>query len=137
MKRYFKRDINSLEKIFNYINDFAIKSKLDGKILYTLNLASEEIFTNMIKYNSNNQNDVLIDLTKDDKKIIIAFTDFDVEPFDINKVKEYDTNLSLEERPIGKVGINLIRKMVDKIVYDYQDRNSRITLVKYVENTYV
>lgn len=137
MKHYFKRDIKSLDFMFKSIQDFAIENKLSERIIFALNLATEEIFTNMIKYNSKNQNDILFDLVKDYKKIKLTFTDFDVEPFDINKARTYDTNLSLEERPIGKVGIHLVRKMVDKIDYNYENRNSIITLIKYLRNTYV
>jgi anti-sigma regulatory factor (Ser/Thr protein kinase) len=132
MKQYFKRDIKSLDFIFDTIHDFAKENKLSEKIIFVLNLASEEIFTNMIKYNSTNQNDILIDLVKDNDKIMVTFTDFDAIAFDINKVKTYDTNVSLKDRPIGKIGIHLVKKMIDDIKYEYKNRNSRITLIKYV-----
>lgn len=137
MKRYFKRDIKSLDQIFNTIHDFATKVQLGENIIFILSLATEEIFTNMIKYNSKNQNDILIDFVKDNNKIMVTFTNFDVEPFDINKVKTYDTNLNLKERPVGKVGIHLVKKMIDEIKYDYKNRNSKITLIKYVGKKYV
>ena len=137
MKQYFKRDIKSLDFIFDTIKDFAIEKELSEKIIFVLNLATEEIFTNMIKYNSKNQNDILIDFVKDNNKIRVIFTDFDVEPFDIIKVKIYDTNLSLKERPVGKVGIHLVKKIIDEIKYDYKNRNSKITLIKYVGKKYV
>jgi len=137
MKKYFKRDIKSLDLIFNTIHDFAKENKLSEKTIFALNLATEEIFTNMIKYNSKNQNDILIDFVKDNNKIMVTFTDFDVEPFDINKLKTYDANQSLEERPIGKLGVHLVKKMIDEIKYDYKNRKSKITLVQYLGKEYV
>ena len=65
MKQYFRRDIKSLDFIFDTIHDFAKENKVHEKIIFVLNLATEEIFTNMIKYNSKNQNDILIEFNND------------------------------------------------------------------------
>lgn len=134
MKKRFKRNITSLNQIFNFIENFARKHEFDPGLLFTLNLVVEELFTNVVKYNSENKNDVLIELSKKDNDVIIALTDFDVEPFDITKRPEVELSRLLEERKVGGLGIHLVKKMVDKIDYEYKDRRSKIILTKHLES---
>jgi len=134
MKQRFKRDINSLERIFHFIRDFGTQTKLDDRNVNAINLVVEELFTNMVKFNPGNTNDISIGLSRDPDKITISIIDYDVEPFDIRETEDYDPTLPLEERRIGGLGIPLVKKFVDKIDYEYKNRQSKITLIKYLEN---
>ncbi|MBN1154301.1 ATP-binding protein [candidate division KSB1 bacterium] len=137
MKSKFKRDIQSLTDIFNFIEKFANSYQIDGSISFAINLAVDELFTNMVNYHTENPNDILISLTKQVDRIVVTLIDYEVEPYDINKSKEYDTTMPLEDRKPGGIGIHLVKKFVDEIDYTYQERNSKITLVKYLEKHHV
>jgi anti-sigma regulatory factor (Ser/Thr protein kinase) len=137
MRKNFKRDLQSLDHIFAFIQNFIMENKLDEAISYTINLAIEELFTNMVKYNADNPNNILIDIVKEDDKIVITLTEFDTEPFSIEQVRTYNSTQPLHERPVGGLGIHLIKKMVDHIDYEYKDRNSTITLIKRLRKAYV
>lgn len=137
MKKKFKRDLSSLESIFTFIKNFVNRNSIDESLSYLLNLAIEELFTNMVKYNSQNPNPILIQLSKVKNKLVVSMTEFDTEPFDIKKVRSYDHNQSLKDRPIGGLGIHLVKNMVDTIEYSYENRNSTITLVKRLRKAYV
>ena len=137
MQKRFKRDLQSLNYIFAFIQNFIMENKLDEEMSYTINLAIEELFTNMVKYNADNPNHILIDIVKEDDKVIITLTEFDTEPFYIEKVRTYNSTQPLEERPVGGLGIHLIKKMIDHIDYEYKDRKSTITLVKRLRKAYV
>jgi anti-sigma regulatory factor (Ser/Thr protein kinase) len=134
MKRRFKRNITSLNEIFEFIENFAGKHNFDHGTLFSLNLVVEELFTNVVKYNSQNKHDVTIALTKRDSDVIITLTEFDTEPFDITKRPEVDIDRHLGERRVGGLGIHLVKKMVDKIDYKYKGRCSKIILTKHLEN---
>ncbi|MFQ5824370.1 MAG: ATP-binding protein [bacterium] len=133
MEKKFKRDINSLDMIFNFIGEYITKTKIDHTITFTINFVVEEIFTNMVKYNSENTNDILISLNKNENNLIISLTDFDVEPFDVTKSEEVNINQSLEDRKVGGLGLHLVKQMVDKINYEYKNRKSKITFIKHLE----
>jgi len=137
MRKRFKRDLQSLNYIFAFIQNFIMENKLDEEMSYTINLAIEELFTNMVKYNADNPNHILIDIVKEDDKVIITLTEFDSEPFYIEKVRTYNNKQPLKERPVGGLGIHLIKKMIDHIDYEYKDRKSTITLVKRLRKAYV
>jgi anti-sigma regulatory factor (Ser/Thr protein kinase) len=51
-------------------------------------------------------------------------------PFDPTLKEEVDTTLSAEERPIGGLGIHLVRKLMDDISYQYVDNKNVLTLKK-------
>ena len=130
MNKKFKREIESLTDIFSFVAEFINQNDLDNSNAFSLNLAVEELFTNMVKYNPDNPDPISIDLESTADSITVAITDKSRVPFDINKAAEYDDTLSLEERPIGGVGIHLIKKIFDEINYEYKGNNSIITLVK-------
>jgi anti-sigma regulatory factor (Ser/Thr protein kinase) len=133
MKKEFKRELKSIEQIFGFISVFLEKYKLDDSISFTLNLVIEELFTNMIKYNTESTSEILIELDKKEGNMIVTITDYDVEPFDVTRKKEVDVKAHLQDRRVGGLGIHLVKNMVDKIDYEYKNRESRITLTKRLE----
>ena len=134
MGKKFKRNLSSLDDIFDFIDEFSVKTGLDESVVFTMNLVVEELFTNMVKYTSGNTNKILLELKKEENNLIIHLTDFDVNPFDITETAEVDTKQSLEERRVGGLGIHLVKQMMDKIEYEYKDRQSKIILIKHLEN---
>lgn len=134
MEKKFKKEISSLDEIFDFIGEFITAHEINGSITLKINLAVEELFTNMVKYNVESMNDISISLNKHDNKLILVLTDFDVESFDITQTEDIDTTQSLETRRIGGLGILLLKRMVDGINYEYENRQSKITLIKELES---
>ncbi len=134
MEKHFQRDIKSLDKIFGFICEFIAENKIDESTAFSINFAIEEIFINMVKYNPENQNNISISLNKDGNKLILCLTDYDVGHFDITKLKEVDSSQPLQERKAGGLGLHIVKQMVDEIDYEYKNRNSRITIIKHLEN---
>lgn len=129
----FQRTLSSLEKISQFVLEFARKNKLNDRIVNIITLVVEELFTNAVKYNPGNTNDISVNLSMESDKLIVSIIDYDVEPFDIRQTGAYDFRKKLNERRVGGLGIPLVKKMMDKIDYEYKNRQSRITLVKYLE----
>lgn len=133
MKRTFPRDIQSLEKIHRFIVQFVRTHRLNESVTFSIDLVVEELFVNMVKYNSETSRSILIELKKQNDRIVIVMKDYDVEPFDIRVKGESDPKSRIEERQVGGLGLPLVKRMVDDIAYDYSDRTSTITLTKYLE----
>lgn len=134
MHKSFKRDVAALEKIFRFTNEFSSAKKISKSATFAMNLAIEELFTNIIKYSADNGNDISIHLDIAGNDLVIKITDFDVERFDITESSKIDVGKSLEERKVGGIGLHLVRNMVDKITYEYEGRTACITLVKHLED---
>ncbi len=133
MERLFKKTLISLNNIFKYISDFMYLNGIEHEIGRSVMLAVEEIFTNLVKHNNKSVNDISIELTIEEKKLTITLIDFDVEHFDITEAIEPDSKQTIQERPTGGMGLQLVREVMDNIYYEYEDNNSKITLIKQLD----
>jgi serine/threonine-protein kinase RsbW len=59
----------------------------------------------------------------------VTVTD-DGHPFNPLDLPEPDTSLPMEDRPIGGLGIHLLRKMSDRMEYERRDGKNQVTLRK-------
>ena len=132
MHKEFKRSLASLDEVFLFLAQFADENAFDKSTLHAINLAVEELFTNMVKYNHDNPNNIRVDVKLQDKTLTLALIDFEEEPFDITKNKVYDLNQSVSDRPIGKLGLHLVNEVMDKINYQHKNKKTIITMVKYL-----
>jgi len=130
MRQKFKKEISSLDNIFEFIQDFFAQEQISIEHLYPVYLAVEELFTNMVKYSPETQNDILVELDKANERLTAILIDYDVKLFDITRLEEVQTDLPLSERKVGGLGIHLTKKMADDLRYEYSGRNSRITFIK-------
>ena len=131
MERKFKREINALDDVFDFVENYSSANAIDPAFLFSIKFVIEELFTNMVKYNvSDSQSDISIGLQKENHRLVIQLIDYDVDAFDMSGAKDADITQSLQERKIGGLGIHLVKKMVDAIDYEYVDRKSIITLTK-------
>jgi serine/threonine-protein kinase RsbW len=130
MNKKFKRTFDSLKNIFEFTESFFSIEGIDGKHRFAVNFAVEELFTNMVKYNPGNPNEILLSIDHVDGELVVSLTDFDVDRFDVTEDRKVDVDSPLEERKIGGLGLHLIPKMIDSIDYDYADRQSKVTFTK-------
>lgn len=132
VERRFKRSFDALPAIFAFTAEVFAAHGIDPSLLQTVDLAVEELFTNMVKYNITSHAEVRIEMTAIEGGAEVTLTDYDVEPFDVTKSPEVDISVPIEQRQAGGLGLHLIRRLLDSIEYEYsvEDRRSRITFRK-------
>jgi anti-sigma regulatory factor (Ser/Thr protein kinase) len=130
MHKKFLRSYESLEAIYEFTEKILASRDLSQSIKFPVHFAMEELFTNMVKYNPNNSNDILLDVSTDDESITVSLTDYDVDAFDVTATREVNVSAPLEHRKPGGLGLHLIQKMVDTLKYEYSDRQSTVTFTK-------
>lgn len=127
--REFDRSFDSLNAMFAFTREAFQKDNIDGRLHPTVDLALEELFTNVVKYAKGTQSRVRIDIGKVPNGVEVTLTDHDVDFFDVTRTAEVDVNAPLEDRTPGGLGLHLIKKMVEFFEYQYLEdsRTSRIT----------
>ncbi|MGE5169325.1 MAG: SpoIIE family protein phosphatase [Rudaea sp.] len=130
MGREFARSFDSLPALVEFTAGAFARLGIDPRVLPIVDLAVEELFTNMVKYGRGSRAPVRLDLTGLDGGAEVTLTDRDVDPFDITQAPEVDIHRVIEEREPGGLGLHLVREMADAVEYDYKKdtRESRITL---------
>jgi len=128
-----RNDIQQIPTLAEWVEALNVPAELNMPI----NLALEEIVTNVMMYAYPNKKDgkVFVEYNeKDDrsgKQLIFTVSDSGI-PFDPTKQEEADITLSAEERAIGGLGIHLVRQLMDDIRYERVDGKNILTLIKHV-----
>lgn len=130
MQKNFARSYDSLKDIYEFTEALLDSAEVAESVRYPVHFAMEELFTNMVKYNPDNDQDILLDVEADGSTVTVTLIDNDVEAFDVSQPRPVDTQAPLEKRRLGGLGLHLIRHMVDTLNYQYANRQSRITFTK-------
>ena len=133
VERSFPRTAACLPDIFAFMNTFFDGAGVGEPARFPAQFAVEELFTNLVKYSRGGTKDISIELARDDGKLIVSLTDFDVEPFDIRDMPDAKIDLELKDRKPGGLGIHLVKRLVDQIDYRYADGRSTTTFFKTLE----
>jgi anti-sigma regulatory factor (Ser/Thr protein kinase) len=133
MKQRFTKTSGSIPDVFAFVDESLSVQKASPSAVYAVNLAVEELFTNMVKYSPGGRNEVTIEIEKDGDRLVVTLVDEDVEPYDMTGRPEVDTSKPLEERKVGGLGIHLVKQMVDEFHYRYENGNSIITITRKLE----
>lgn len=130
--------LDYLGEIRQYVKSAAKEAGLEKKASYNLFLAVDEIATNIIThgYDDNELEGNIYVQTEIDEKTLTVYIEDTAIPFDPKKkeaVTQEDLQKSLEERPIGGLGIHLVYESVDEFIYEYKgDRNRNILVVNRI-----
>ena len=94
-------------------------------------LAIEEAVVNVMEYAYPEGTKGTVNLVATIAEGLLSFVISDSgKPFDPTAKAEVDTTLSAEERPIGGLGIHLVRQIMDDITYERRDNKNILTLRK-------
>lgn len=132
-EREFAKQIASLDEVFVFLEGFYAEEGISTRAGLTLSLVVEELFTNLVKYNTASRNPIVLRLARKDGQAHFELVDRDVDRFDPSTLPEVDVHAPLAERHPGGLGLHLVRAIVDRITFDYQDRVLRIAVVKDLE----
>jgi anti-sigma regulatory factor (Ser/Thr protein kinase) len=133
MDKTFKRDLSELQAIVADTDAFFAAHGIDASIRMHVDLSIEELFVNMVKYNTGTRRDIRLQLAPSEGGVEVSLTDYDVDPFDPTRVPDVDVDAPLDQRVPNGLGLYLVSKMVDSIHYQYRDRQSRITFIKHAD----
>ena len=124
-------DINTIPQLSEFIDTLCEELEIDMATVMSLNLAMEEAVVNVMDYAypEGTTGEVSIEAIADDTQLHFVISDSG-KPFDPTAKADVDTTLSAEERPIGGLGIHLIRQIMDNVSYERKDEKNFLKLSK-------
>ena len=129
MQRKCARSFDELQEIVAMTNRFFEEHDIDAAKRHVVDLCIEELFVNMVTYDTETDEEILIEMAPQGSGVEVSLTDYGVERFDPRRAGPVDVEAPLEQREPGGLGLYLVLKMVDSINYEYRDRASKITFV--------
>ena len=126
-----KNEVAELEHLVILIDEVTEELQLDPEIGMSLNLALEEVVSNVIlyAYPEGTNGTVQIVANSDGQVLVFTITD-QGQAFDPTQVKEADITLSAEERAIGGLGIFIVNQIMDNVSYRRENGQNILMLTK-------
>lgn len=113
------------------INELAARERWPDELLFKVKLVVEEIGLNIIDYGyaGDDSGEIEIRFRCEKDTLTIDIID-EAEPFDpLTESPIPNTSAEIEERPVGGLGVHLVKQMMDEVRYAREGNSNRLTLV--------
>lgn len=133
-KLILQNEVAEISKLAIFIEELGEEFELSPELVFNLNLVLEEAVSNVILYAYPKEEHQIISLIarKKDNQLIFILTDSGKE-FDPTQAPDADITLSAEDRPIGGLGIFLIRQIMNTVEYQRINGQNVLTLAKQLD----
>jgi serine/threonine-protein kinase RsbW len=124
-------ELENLERIRRFVTKEATALGADPDAVPDLVLAVDEAATNIIMHGYLGETGTIeIEVGHQGDALVVRLCDQAV-PFDPNDVPPPDLTMPLEERPIGGLGVYMMRQLVDQVIHRVPPQGgNELTLVK-------
>jgi anti-sigma regulatory factor (Ser/Thr protein kinase) len=126
--------IENIPTVVDFVNQQLELFDCPMNIQVKIELAVDEIFCNIASYAyapGTGDVTVQVETETNPNAVIITFIDRGI-PYDPLAKEDPDVTLSAQERKIGGLGIYLVKKSMDKVIYEYVDGQNILHLKKYL-----
>lgn len=134
---HIKNSLPEIARSIETFEAFAEDNALSQRIVYDISLCIDELVTNIVSYAFKDDKEHIIEIQfrVTEKEITLVFTDDGIEFDPVKKEDPIHLEHTVEERPIGGLGIYLVKKLMNSIKYKREDGKNILTLTKFLENS--
>ena len=127
--------VDNVTAVMRFVNE-----RLDGlgcskRVGVQVDVAIDEIFSNIAHYAYNQETGpatVRVEVEENPLSVVITFIDHGI-PFDPLAEEQPDTTrLPKGERPIGGLGLFMVKKTMDCVTYEYRDGQNILAIRKRI-----
>jgi serine/threonine-protein kinase RsbW len=123
--------IEHLEKLLGFVSEHAKEQGFTSDMLKKIELASEETLVNVFNYAYPDKHDGEVEVScglDDNNRFVIEIMDSGTA-FNPLSLSEPNLTEDVSERPVGGLGIHLIKKMMDEVEYRREGNNNILSLI--------
>ncbi len=131
-----RNDLAEIPRLAKSFDAFCAPLVPTPKDVHALHLALEEAVINVINhgYADGQSHTFTVELAAVDRRVTVIVTD-DAPAYNPLARAEVDVTLPLEDRPIGGLGVHLVKKLMDSARYERRDGRNILTLVRTLAPT--
>ena len=124
-------DPDGMAKVNAAFAELAETSALPEAVRRSLNVALDELLANELSHamGGAGTGSLTVEVAVNKERVTVTITD-DGPQFDPFVQATPDTTLSVDDRPIGGLGIHLVRELMDEVSYERRDGHNVVMLVK-------
>ncbi|MBC7907357.1 MAG: ATP-binding protein [Rhodospirillaceae bacterium] len=125
-------DLDELTRLAMLVDDFVEKNGLPERISFNLNLCLDELITNIVSYgyDDNHRHEIHVRFSLEDGELICQIVD-DAKQYDpFTEAPEPDLDAGVDDRPIGGLGVFLVKEFMDRTEYRRDGDRNIVTLWK-------
>ena len=129
LERRFPNRLDALSRVMEEVTRFIETRVVSARAAYLVNLAIEEMVTNILKYGYDDTalHEILLRLEIHPDGLILVIED-DGREFNPVAAPEPDVDRPTEQRVPGGLGIHLVRKLAEQMAYERQGGRNRLTV---------
>jgi anti-sigma regulatory factor (Ser/Thr protein kinase) len=122
-----------IARLQDELEQFAAKEALPDRMLHDVQLALEEHLTNIVRYayQDDQPHRIKVRLALNRPELRIEVED-DGRPFNPLEHPTPDVSLPIDRKPVGGLGIHMIRKSLDGLEYRREEARNILVMVKRV-----
>ena len=126
-----KNDVSELERVMSFVSDLCARNSISQETEYDLNLALDEIITNVAThaYPEGGEHHYTLQITMTHEEFVARIEDDGME-FNPTGHPPPDLDAPLEERKEGGLGIFLVRQIMTSVEYRRVAGKNLLTLRK-------
>ena len=124
-----RNDTAELERVTAILDELWDRNAVEPEIRADLNIAAEEVITNVIRHGRAGDTTVLVRVEVLPERVRIEVKDHSIA-FNPLEHPPPDTGLSLDQRRPGGLGILLVRRIMDHTEYQRRDAMNCFTMIK-------
>ncbi|MFZ4665624.1 MAG: ATP-binding protein [Prochlorotrichaceae cyanobacterium] len=127
-----RNELAELALVKQQLNQLLQEDIINREVWEDLWLISEEVLTNIIKYSygAEKVGTIQVLIAGDREKLLLSFEDTGEAFNPLETTIDPLLDEEIENRPIGGLGIFLVKQLADRLDYSYRDGKNILTLEK-------
>lgn len=126
-----RNDLGEIERLAETLRNFCRDQGVDDEACHDLLLAMDEVVSNIIRHGfaDRDPHDIRIRLGLEPPELFLEVED-DAPPFNPLQAPEPDVSRPIEERPLGGLGIHLVRQLMQKVEYRREEGRNILRMTR-------
>ena len=126
--------LDNLAQVLQFVDSRLEEEDCPIGLQMKIDVAVEELFVNIASYAyapDSGSATVRMEVEENPKTVVITFADYGV-PYDPLAKEDPDVTLSINDREIGGLGIFMVKKSMDDMIYAYENGQNVLTIRKRI-----